>query len=217
MLQLFQTKKGSFFHRQLVYSSCIAFPYIMHCIHLSHFFGASSENICHIYSLMTARLRLFHTETLFSPLKYTVYKCYSCFRQRRGHFFIVTPVYSGCIAFPYIMHCIHLSRFFGVSSENICPIHYIVHSSSQSVSYLILFSSLKYIVYRCYSCFRQRRSHFVFHRHTCIQWLHGFSLYNALYTLVTLFWCYFRKLLSHRLHCAQLVSVCFTLKVCFCF
>ena len=141
MLQLFQTKKGSFFHRQLVYSSCIAFPYIMHCIHLSHFFGASSENIFPIYSLMTARLRLFHTETLFSPLKYTVYKCYSCFRQRRGHFF---------------------------------------------------------------------------YRHTCIQWLHSSSLNNALYTHVTLFWCLIRKYLSHTLYCAQPVSVCFTVKVCFC-
>ena len=90
---------------------------------------------------MTARLRLFHTETLFSPLKYTVYKCYSCFRQRRGHFF---------------------------------------------------------------------------YRHTCIQWLHSSSLYNALYTHVTLFWCLIRKYLSHTLYCAQPVSVCFTLKVCFC-
>ena len=42
-----------------------------------------------------------------------------------------------------------------------------------------LFSPLKYIVYRCYSCFRQRGAQF-FHRHTCIQWLHSFSLYNAL-------------------------------------
>ena len=41
-----------------------------------------------------------------------------------------------------------------------------------------LFSPLKYIVYRCYSCFRQRGAQF-FHRHTCIQWLHSFSLYNA--------------------------------------
>ena len=59
-----------------------------------------------------------------------------------------------------------------------------------------MFLPLNYIVYRCYSCFRQRRGKF-FHRHTCIQWLHSFSLYNALYTLVTLFLCFIRKYLSH--------------------
>ena len=58
-----------------------------------------------------------------------------------------------------------------------------------------MFLPLNYIVYRCYSCFRQRRGHFF--RHTCIQWLHSFSLYNALYTLVTLFLCFIRKYLSH--------------------
>ena len=79
-----------------------------------------------------------------------------------------------------------------------------------------LFSPLNYIVYRCYSCFRQRRGHF-FHRHTCIQWLHSFSLYNAFYTLVTLFWCFIRKYLSHTLYRAQLVSVCFTLYSVFSF
>ena len=30
----------------------IAFPYIMHCMHLSHFFDASSKHICPIYSLV---------------------------------------------------------------------------------------------------------------------------------------------------------------------
>ena len=164
--------------------------------------------------LCTARLSLFHTETLFSPLKYIVYKCYSCFRQRRAQFFIVTLVYSGCIAFPYIMHCIHLSRFFGASSENICPIYSLMTARLSLFHTETLFSPLKYIVYRCYSCFRQRRGHF-FHRHTCIQRLHSFSLYNALYTLVTLFWSFIRKYLSHTLYCAQHVSVCFTLKLCF--
>ena len=121
------------------------------------------------------------------------------FQTKKGSIFSSSHLYTVVayqVAFPYIMHCIHLSRFFGASSENICPIHY-----------------LKYIVYRCNSCFRQRRAQF-FHRHTCIQWLHSFSLYNALYTLVTLFWCFIRKYLSHTLYCAQLVSVCFTLNLC---
>ena len=106
---------------------------------------------------------------------------------------------------PYIILCTaHLSLF---------------HTES-------LFSPLKYIVYRCYSCFRQRGAQF-FHRHNCIQWLHSFSLYNALYTLVTLFWCFIRKIcpihyivhsssqsVSHRnsvfsfkVHCLQMLQL----------
>ena len=75
----------------------------------------------------------------------TVYKCdnrlrRAVIREYMGQIFSDEApkkrdkcLHSGCIAFPYIMHCIHLSRFFGASSENICPIHYIVHSSSRSV------------------------------------------------------------------------------------
>ena len=61
-------KEGvNFFIVTLVYSGYIAFPYIMHCIHLSRFFGASSENICPIYSLMTAHLSLLsHLYTVFT-------------------------------------------------------------------------------------------------------------------------------------------------------
>ena len=129
-------------------------------------------------------------------------------------FFIVILVYSGCIAFPYIMHLYTLVTLFGASSENICPKHYIVNSSSQSVSHWNSVSPLKYIVYRYYSCFRQRRDHF-FHCHTCIQKLHSFSLYNALYMLVTLFLVLHQKIFVHTLYCAQVVSVCFTLYLCF--
>ena len=75
--------------------------------------------------------------------------------------------------------------------------------------------SLKYIVYKCHICFRQRSGQF-FHRHTCIQWLHSFSLYNAsVYTCHTFLY-FIRIFLSHILSCAQHVSVCFTLKLCFC-
>ena len=129
-------------------------------------------------------------------------------------FFIVTLVYSGCIAFPYIMHLYTLVTLFWCFIRK-----YLSHTlyCAQLVSVCFtpkLFSPLKYIVYRCYSCFRQRRAQF-FRRHTCIQRLHCFSLYNALYTLVTLFWCFIRKYLSNTLYCAQLVSVCFTLNLCF--
>ena len=130
----FRQRRGHFFHRHTCIQWLHSFSLYNAFVYTCHAFLVLHQKIFVPYIILfTARLSLFHTETLFSPLKYIVYRCYSCFRQRRAH--IVTLVYSGCIAFPYIMHCIHLSRFFGASSENICPIHYIVHSSSQSVSH----------------------------------------------------------------------------------
>ena len=86
-----------------------------------------------------------------------------------------------------------LSRCFCCIIKNIYPIHCFGHSSSQSVSQWNSFSPLKYIVYKCYSCFRPgmgpffSSSHlstlvalfllyhqnifktiFIFHRHTCL-------------------------------------------------
>ena len=135
MLHFLSDKEGViFFIVTLVYSGYIAFPYIMHCIHLSHFFLLHQKFFTPYILLCTARLSLFHTETLFSPLKYIVYKRYIFFQTKMGSFFsIVTLVYSGCIAFPFIMHCIHLSHFFAASSEIFCPIYSVVHSSFQSV------------------------------------------------------------------------------------
>ena len=200
--------------------------------------------------LCTARLSLFHTVTLFSPLKYIVYRCYSCFRQRRGHLFhrhtCIQWMHSFSLynAFVYTCHTFfcfirkYLSHKFSYDSlsQSVShwnsvfsfKIHYLqmlqlfqtkkgsffnchtflaLHQKI-FVPYIILciarlslfhtvtlFSPLKYIVYKCYWCFRQRRGHFI--RHTCIQWLHSFSLFNALYTLVTPFWCFIRKYLSH--------------------
>ena len=117
----FRQRRDHFFIVTLVYSGNIAFPYIMHSIHVSHFFMLHQKIFVPYSLLCTARLSLFHTETLFSPLQDIVYKCYSCFRQRRGHFFIVTLLYSGYIAFLFIMHYIHLSHFFKASSEIFVP------------------------------------------------------------------------------------------------
>ena len=130
--------------------------------------------------------------------------------QEAVNFTIVTLVYSGYIAFPYVMHLYTLvTLFFQRHQEIFVP-----------------------------------RSGQFFHRHTCIQWLHSFSLYNALYTLshfffrvirffsivtlvyggyiafpyvmhlytlVTLFSSIIRKYLPHVFCYAQLVSVCFTM------
>ena len=90
------------------------------------------------------------------------------FQTRDGpFFFIVTLVYT-CRA------------FFAVSSKNIYPIYCFGHSSSQSVLQRNSFSPLKYIVYKCFSCFRPGMGHF-------------FSL-SHLSTLVALFLLYHQKI-----------------------
>ena len=137
--------------------------------------------------LCTARLSLFHTESLFSPLKYIVYRCYSCFRQRGAQFFHRHTCIQWLHSFSLYNAFVYTCHAFLVLHQKIFVPYIILFTARLSLFHTeSLFSPLKYIVYRCYSCFRQRRGH-IFHRHTCIQWLHSFSLYNALYTLVTLF------------------------------
>ena len=122
-------------------------------------------------------------------------------------------VCSGYIGFPYI---IHLSRFFSTSLEStfcMCDVSHIFCCAqlfSVCFTMKLVFSSSKYIVYKCCSCFRQRRAQ-SFHRHTCIQQFCKFSLYNSFVALVTLFCCIIRTYLSHIFCCEQLVSV----SVCF--
>ena len=128
-----------------------------------------------------------------------------------------------------------------------------MHSSSQSVSHLNSVYSFKIQFLQMLQLFQTKNGSFFFHHHTYMQWLHSFSLHNALYTLVTLFHqkttapiaqlvecplrgtgghgfdpgsrhtkvikhtflCFIRKYLSHIVYCAQHVSVCFSLKLCF--
>ena len=199
MLQFFLTKKESFFVFivTLVYSGYIPFPYKMHCIHLSHLFPASSDFfLSHIFSyaqLVSFCITLKLCFLFYNALSTNV----TAVSDKEGFFFyIVTLVYSRYIAVSYIMHCIHLSHLFAASSE-ICVLYILLCIARLSLFYNeALLSPLKYIVYKYYSSFRQRRGLF-FHRDTCIHWLHSFSLYNALYTLVTLFWCFIRKYLFH--------------------
>ena len=155
MLQLFQTSDGPFF-------------FIVTLVYTCRAFFAVSKNIYHIYCFGHSSSQSVSEWNSFPPLKYIVYKCYSCFRPGMGHFFfIVTLVYT-CHA------------FFAVSSKNICPIYCFGHSSSQSVSEWNSFPPLKYIVYKCYSCFRPGMGHFFSSSH--------------LSTLVTLFLLYHQKI-----------------------
>ena len=89
-----------------------------------------------------------------------------------------------------------MSRFFGASSENICPIHYIVHSLSQSVSHWKYVSASKLHCLQMLQLFQTKKGSFFFITLVysgCI----AFPYTMHLYTLVTLFWCFIRKYLSH--------------------
>ena len=146
--------------------------------------------------LFTACLSLFHTESLFSPLKYIFYRCYSCFRQRGAQFFHHHTCIQWLHSFSLYNAFVYTCHAFLVLHQKIFVPYIILFTARPSLFHTeSLFSPLKYIVYRCYSCFRQRRAQF-FHRHTCIQRLHSFSLYNVLYTLVTLFGCFIRNICS---------------------
>ena len=137
MFQLFQTKDGPIFFIVTLVYTCRAF-----------FFALSSENICPMYCFGHSSSQSVSQWNCFSPLKYIVYKCFSCFRPGMGHFFSSS----------------HLSTlvvlFLLLSSENICPMYCFGHGSSQSVSQWNSFSPLKYIVYKCFSCFRPGMGHF---------------------------------------------------------
>ena len=218
MLQLFQTKDGPFF-------------FIVTRLHLSRFsFAVSSENIYPIYYFGYNSSQSVLQWNSFSPLKYIVYKCYSCFRQGMGHFFFhrhtclhlsrffcciikkylshilfwsqfVSVCFAVMFIFSFKIHCLQMLQlfqtrdgpfffivtlvytcraFFAVSSKNIYPIYCFGHSSSQSVLQWNSFSPLKYIVYKCYSCFRPGMGHFFSSSH--------------LSTLVALFLLYHQKI-----------------------
>ena len=176
VFQLFQSKDGPFFFIVTLVYTCHAF------------FAVSSENICPIYCFGHSSSQSVSQWNSFSPLKYIVYKCFSCFRPNMGQFFSSSHL-STLVAL-----------FFALSSENICPMYCFGHNLSQSVSLWNSFSPLKYIVYKCFSRFRARMGHF-------------FSLSH----LSRFFCCIIRKYLSHILFWSQLVSVCFAMKFFFSF
>ena len=91
------------------------------------------------------------------------------FQTKKGScFFIVTLIYSGYIAFPYIMHCIHFSHFLAASPENMCPIYYIVHSSIQIVSHWKYVSAFKLHYLHMLQLFQTKKGSVFLYRHICI-------------------------------------------------
>ena len=176
MLQLFQTRNGPFFFSSSHLSRffcCIIKKYLSHTLFWSQF-----VSVC------------FAMEFFFS-FKIHCLQMLQLFQTRDGPFFFVVTLVYTCRA------------FFAVSSKNINHIYCFGHNSSQSVLQGNSFSPLKYIVYKCYSCFRPRMGHF-FHRHTCLH-------------LSRFFCSIIRKYLSHVLFWSRLVSVCFTMKFFFSF
>ena len=181
MLQLFQTKDGPFFFIvTLVYTS-------------RAFFALLSENICPMYCFGHGSSQSVSQWNSFSPLKYIVYKCFSCFRPGMGHFF-------------HRHTCLHLSRFFCCIIRKYLPIYCFGHSSSQSVLQWNSFFSFKIHCLQMFQLFQTRDGpiFFIFHRHTCLH-------------LSRFFCCIIRKYLSHILFWSQFVSICFAMKLFFSF
>ena len=117
--------------------------------------------------LVTARLNLFRNGTLFL-LQNTLSTNVSVVSDQRSAIFFHRHT------------CLHLSRFFAVSSENICSIYCFDHSSSQSVSQWNSFYSSKYIVYKCSAVSDQ-----------------GWAIFFPSSHLSRFFRCIIRKYLSH--------------------
>ena len=156
MLQLFQTSDWPFFSSShlstlvALFFCCIIRKYLPHILFWSQF-----VSVC------------FAMKFFFS-FKIHCLQMLQLFQTRDGPFlFIVTLVYT-CHA------------FFAVSSKNINDIYCFGHNSSQTVLQWNSFSPLKYIVYKCYCCFRPRMGHFFSSSH--------------LSTLVPLFLLYHQKI-----------------------
>ena len=152
MLPLFQTKdRPIFFIVTLVYT-CRAF------------FAVSSENICLIYCFGHSSSQSVSQWNSFFPLKYIVYKCFSCFRPEMGQFFSLSHlstlfalflVYHQKIFIPYIgLVTVRLSL---ICIETLFLLYI---QMSTNVSQWNSFFPLKYIVYKCFSCFRPRMGQF---------------------------------------------------------
>ena len=209
-------KGGKEFHCKIYWDELWPKQNIFFHRHTCHaFFALSSENICPMYCFGHGSSQSVLQWNSFFPLKYIVYKCFSCFRPRMGQFFHrhtclhlstlvalffalslenICPMYcfghssSQSVSqwnffFSFKIHCLQMFQlfqtrdgpfffiirlvytchaFFALSSENIYPIYCFGHSSSQSVLQWNSFSPLKYIVYKCFSCFRPGMGQFFF-------------------------------------------------------
>ena len=175
MFQLFQTKDGPvFFIVTLVYT-CRAF------------FVLSSENICLMYCFGNSSSQSVLQWNSFSPLKYIVAKCFSCFRPGMGQF--LSSSHLSTLVFVLLYH----QKIF-------IPYIVLVTARLRLFRNEIFFFPLKYIVYKCFSCFRPEMGQFFSSSH-----------------LSRFFRCIIRKNLSHTLFWSQFASVCFAMKLFFSF
>ena len=130
MLQLFQTGDGPFF-----FSSS----------HLSRFFCCIIKKYLFHILFRSQFVSVCFAMKRFFSFKIHCVQMLQLFQTRNGPFFFIVTL---------------VALFFAVPSKNIYPIYCFGHSSSQSVSQWNSFSPLKYIVYKCYSCFRPGMGHF---------------------------------------------------------
>ena len=106
---------------QLFHTRDRPFIFIVTLVYNCHtFFAVSSRNIYLIYCFGYSSFQSVSQWNSFSPLKYIVYKWFSCFRPGMGHFFfIVTLVYTfrvffGSIIKKYLSHILFWSQLISV-------------------------------------------------------------------------------------------------------
>ena len=147
--------------------------------HLSRFFCCIIKKYLSHILFWSQFISVCFAMKFFFSFKIHCLQMFQLFQTRDGPFFFIVTL---------------VAHFFAVSSENIYPIYCFGHSSSQSVSEWNSFPPLKYIVYKCYSCFRPGMGQFFSSSH--------------LPTPVTLFLLYHQKIFVPYI---VLVTACLSL------
>ena len=170
---------GHFFHRHA-------------CLYLSHFFLLYHQKIFVPYIVLVAACHsLFRNEIIyffFFPLKYIVYKCFSCFRPGMGHIFSSS-------------HLSTLVTLFLLYHQKIFDPYIVLVTARLSLFRNEFFFCFKIHCLQMFQLFQTRDGPFFSSSH--------------LSTLVMLLCCIIRKYLSYILFWSQLVSVCFAMKFFF--
>ena len=145
-------------------------------------------------------LQLFQTRD--GPFFFTVTLVYTC-----RAFFAWSQFVSVCFGiklfFSFKIHCLQLLQLFQTRDGPFFSIVTLVYSVYIAFPYVMhLYTLITLFLVLHQKIFVPRSGQLFFHRHTCIQWFHSFSLYNALYTLATLFF-QSDQIFFHRHTCIQ--------------
>ena len=189
MLQLFQTRDGSFFFH------CHT------CLHLSRFFCCIIKKYLSHILFWSQFVSVCFGIKLFSSFKIHCLQMLQLFQTRDGPFFFHRHT------------CLHLSRFFCCIIKKYLS-HILFWSQFVSVcSGMKFFSSFKIHCLQMLQLFQTRDGPFFFHCHTCLHLSSFFCCIIKKYLSHILFWsqfvsvCFAMKLFfSFKIHCLQMLQ-----------